>query len=72
MKFRFFINCQVTTRRSNHTSGQATRTVKQQQKIAKDVSQASRMTMCFRMPTMVAKTNSNLTNAMSNNISIKE
>ena len=39
MKFRFFVNGQVTTRRSNHTRGQATRTVKQQQKKAKDVSQ---------------------------------
>ena len=43
-----------------------------QEKIAEDISQSSRMTMCFRMPIMAAKANSNLTNAMSNNISIKE
>ena len=39
--------------------GQATYTVKPQEKITEDISQSSRMTMCFRMPIMIAKTNSN-------------
>ena len=68
----FFVNGQPITRWSSHTSSQAMHTVKPQKKIAEDVSRSSRMTTCFWIPIMVAKTNSNLNNTMSSNLSFKE
>ena len=51
----FFVNGQPITRRSSHSSGQATHTVKPQKKkkkIPEDISRSSRMTTCFWIPTM--------------------